>query len=83
MNHASAASPTGAFVSECLVGSGSGWTNFISFFFDGMPYDYGYVVGGLSATAQDALDNARSMKCMGQAQRAFLNDVNLNMELPH
>lgn len=73
----------GVYMHSTLIGNFAGWVNVITFFFDGVPYDYTFPVGRGRDTARDAADEAHRQDCRGAARHDFLEDVELNMGVPH
>ena len=73
----------GVFVRDMLVCNFAGWLNLITFFFDGEALTYTFGVGGGGDTPRDAVREAHQQGCMKEAQLRFLEDVELNMGVPH
>lgn len=73
----------GVAIRDMLVCNFLGWLNLITFFFDGEALTYTYGIGNSVDTPREAVHEAHKLGFMEEAQLRFLEDVDLNMGVPH
>lgn len=69
--------PTGAvFVRTSVINSEvRAWVAAFTFFCNGIPYEYYFVIGNPSLTEQQARDTMENKQYIREAQKMFLEDV--------
>lgn len=67
------------FVYERILPTVLDWVLIVSFFYDGVPFEYLYNICPMDATEQQAQDIARSSNHRLRAQTCFLRDVELGV----